>query len=112
MGKYKYMVYDHPTGRVMRGDMVAAFVPTDKGTRFVAKATVSAINRNTVRVSYYFKGDKYEVVLKDHQWCHLMDFDEDIWDRSYVRSLQDEIDILKSVIAEVGVDVEEVLSGQ
>lgn len=71
MSKYKYEVYDHPSGRVMRGDIVAAFIPTDNGTRMVAQASVSAINRNTIRVSYYFKGEKYEAVLKDHQWCHI-----------------------------------------
>jgi hypothetical protein len=97
MSKYKYEVYDHHSGRVTRGDIVAAFVPTDKGARTVVKATVVAINRNTIRVSYYFKGEGYEAVLKDHQWCHIMDFDEDIWDRAYIRDLQESSAILQAL---------------
>jgi hypothetical protein len=93
----------------MRADIVAAFIPLDKGTRIVAKATVKAINRTTIRVSYYFKGELYEAVLKDHQWCHLMDFNEDIYNRSYVKGLQDINALLTSIIEEKGIDLEKEL---
>jgi hypothetical protein len=63
----KYTVYDHKSGRVCVGDVVAAFVPSIEG-REVKLATVTHINRLSVRVRYWDKG-WYDIVLKDHQWC-------------------------------------------
>lgn len=68
MYKYKYNVYSHESGDVVRGSMVAAFIPTHVG-RKVAVAEVVGINANTVRVKYELKGETYETTLKDHQWC-------------------------------------------
>ena len=68
MYKYKYPDYEHESGMVVRGDLVAAFIPTHVG-RKVATAEVVGINANTIRVKYEFKGETYEATLKDHQWC-------------------------------------------
>lgn len=68
MYKYKYPEYEHESGTVQRGDIVAAFIPTHVG-RKVATAEVVGINANTLRVQYEFKGETYETTLKDHQWC-------------------------------------------
>jgi hypothetical protein len=77
MGKYKYEVYDHRSGRVARGDIIAAFVPTDGGKRMVVQARVEAVNRSSIRASYYFKNELYNTILKDHQWCFIM-YEEEI----------------------------------
>lgn len=65
----KYTVYDHPSGRVCIGDIIAAFVPSAK-SREVKLATVTRINRLSIKAKYWDKG-WYETVLKDHQWCFV-----------------------------------------
>ncbi len=88
MPKYKYEVYDHFSGRVMRGDRVAAFIPRDDKGRRVQQAEVVGISRNSIRVKYFFKGAFYEATLKDHQWCFIKTCEEDIYNNKYVSELQ------------------------
>ena len=77
MYKYKYPEYEHESGTVQRGSLVAAFIPTHVG-RKVAIAEVVGINANTIRVKYKFKGETYETTLKDHQWCFYFKVAENV----------------------------------
>ena len=70
----KYTVYDHPSGRVCVGDIIAAFVPAAEN-REVKLATVTKINRLSINARYWDKG-WYNTTLKDHQWCFVHAADE------------------------------------
>lgn len=68
----KYEVYEHWSGETKVNDTVAAFLPGADGTRYVTKATVTRINRASIRVQYWLKGKSYQMSVKDHQWCLVL----------------------------------------
>jgi len=102
MGKYK--IYDHPSGRVAVGDIIAAFVPSAKG-REVKHATVTKINRLSINAKYWDKG-WYDTTLKDHQWCYVRTAEDEFVDRDTFDELQRESLLLTSLYAEGVVDWE------
>jgi hypothetical protein len=97
----KYTVYDHKSGRVCVGDVVAAFVPSTEG-REVKHATITGINRLSIRVKYWDNG-WYETVLKDHQWCLVRTALEEFIDVDMLKYLQDSSEKLSKLEA-AGVD--------
>lgn len=78
MAKFKYMEYNHPSGVVVRGDWVKAFVPGEDGTRFVTSAIVTGINQTSIRVEYQYKLRLYSARLLDHQWSFYRK-EGDVW---------------------------------
>ena len=98
---FKYEVYDHPSGRVMRGDVVSAFVPGKDSKRFVTTAYVIGINRKSIHVRYYIQDRGYfEATLKDHQWCFIHMKDEDIIEKEDYAELLGERQLLTALYDE------------
>ena len=87
----KYDVYDHRSGRVQRGDRVAAYVPAFKG-RVVVQADVVKINRKSITVEYYWNRRFYRATLPDHYWTLIYQDNEmilSVVDYSRLRSHSD-----------------------